>query len=96
MATEILAVGTTAANSADLVIADGDVVGVCLKGPPQSSTFYPQPSTVYVELKDDGGNYVLVGALTSASNASMAAALTVPGTYRFTRVAGSNCGVFSA
>lgn len=85
MATQLLAVNTTAASSSDIVIADGESVTVCLKG-------FTTHSRVNISLKDDGGAYVDVGVLQAGAPALV---ISGPGTYRVTRVAGAACGVFS-
>ncbi|MEZ2132449.1 MULTISPECIES: hypothetical protein [unclassified Sinorhizobium] len=85
MATQLLAVGTTAANSSDLVVTDP--VTVSLKG------LVDAKAEVLISLKDDAGAYHVVGTL---SPPRPALCITAPGTYRFSRVAGSACGVFSA
>jgi hypothetical protein len=87
MATELLAVGSTAANSADLVVASGSTVTVGMKGATSGE------ARVRVQLKDDAGAYIDVSELTPFRPAT---AITAPGTYRFARVAGATCGVFSA
>lgn len=87
MATELLATGSTAADSSDLVIADGSTVTVGIKGATSAQ------ARVRITLKDDGGAYTDVGELTPFRPAVLIAA---PGTYRFTRVADYTCGVFSA
>lgn len=87
MATELLATGTTAANSADLVVASGSMVTVGIKGVVDAT------ARVRILLKDDGGGYTDVADLNSFRPAIE---IVAPGTYRFTRVAGGACGVFSA
>lgn len=90
MATEILAVGTSAANSADVVVASGASLTVSLKdaaGPTLGAN-----AVVNVLLKDDVGQYFRVDRLSTAKPALVIAAA---GTYRFSRVAGTSCGVFS-
>lgn len=90
MATEILAVGTTAVDSADVVVAAGTPLTVGLKdaaGPDISDT-----AIVYISLKDDAGQYFRVDALTPAKPALI---IYGAGTYRFSRLAGVACGVFS-
>ncbi|MBZ9973505.1 hypothetical protein LB517_28145 [Mesorhizobium sp. BR1-1-12] len=86
-ATQLLATGSTAASSTDLTIAAGTPVVVCLKGVADGGAL------VIVSLKDDAGAYNVIWRLTSGSPVIE---ITGPGTYRFTRVAGSACGVFSA
>ncbi|TIM07603.1 hypothetical protein [Mesorhizobium sp.] len=86
MATELLAAGSTAASSSDLVVASGTPVTVGLKGAAAGAQ-------VQIYLKDDAAAYNLVGQLTAYSPAT---SITAAGTYRFTRVAGAACGVFSA
>lgn len=87
MASELLAVGSSAANSSDLVVASGTTVTVGLKGAVNAA------ARVRILLKDDGGAYIDVGELTPFRPVL---AIAAPGTYRFTRVAGATCGVFSA
>jgi hypothetical protein len=91
MATEILAVGTDAANSADVVVtADG--LTVALKD--ASGPRLAQGARVEILLKDDDAEYFLVDTLNSGSRPAVF--IVAPGTYRFTRIAGASCGVFSA
>lgn len=86
MATQILAVGTTAANSADIVVGSGSSLLIGLKEPAAGAE-------VKVSVKDDAGNYLYVGSLNVSRST---ATLSAPGTYRLSRVAGASCGVFSA
>lgn len=83
MATEILAVGTNTTPSSDLLVEDGNSVTVALKG---------ANGHVEIQLKDGGGDYHSVKALTPATPWAV---LDAPGTYRFVRRAGGNgVGVF--
>lgn len=92
MATEILAIGTSAANSSDVTVASGDILAVALKG----ATPRVNGGIVKIELKADDGNYYEVGELTG-SVGKTGAVIDAPGTYRFARLAGAvSCGVFSA
>jgi hypothetical protein len=86
MPTEILATAATAADSADVVVADGESLTVALKG------LVDDDARVLVSIKDDGDAYNDVAELTAYRPSTVVAA---PGTYRFTRVAGGACGVFS-
>lgn len=86
MPTEIIATASTAADSSDVVVADGEALTVKLKGLTDGTAI------VRVLLKDDAGAYDDVSVLTSHCPATVVAG---PGTYRFTRVAGGTCGVFS-
>lgn len=86
MATELIAVGNTAANSADLVVEAGAPVTVCLKEADDLAI-------VLVMLKDDAGQYHRVGSL---SLPAPAVQITAAGTYRLSRLARGTCGVFSA
>lgn len=90
MPTQILANGSTAANSADVVVADGDELTVCLKD--ASGPTLPAGARVEVRLKDDAGEYFKVDRLTTQRPALVLSG----GTYRFSRQAGVTCGVFSA
>lgn len=90
MATEILAVGTSAANSGDVTIAAGSTLTVCLKdaaGPAVGST-----ARVEIQIKDDAGEYFTVATLTGGRPSIV---IVGAGTYRFSRFAGASCGVFS-
>lgn len=91
MATEVLAIGVTAADSSDVVIASGDQLTVCLKdagGPTIGAG-----ARVDIQIKDDGGAYFMVATLNAGKPALVIAGA---GTYRFSRAAGVSCGVFSA
>ena len=92
MATEILAIGTTAAASSDVTVASGDMLAVALKGITGARV---NGGIVKIELKADDGNYYEVGELSGGVGKS-GAVIDAPGTYRFYRLAGSACGVFSA
>lgn len=87
MASEVLASGTGAANSSDVVVTSPltvalkDAAGPSLSGDEQ----------VDILLKDDAGQYFRVDSLSAARPALV---INGNGTYRFTRVAGT-CGVFS-
>ena len=90
MATEILAVGTNEANSADVVVVAGTPLAVCLKdaaGPRVLAA-----ARVEILLKDNTGEYFVVHSLTGARPATV---LMGAGTYRFSRVSSASCGVFS-
>ena len=87
MPTQLIATGNAAADSADLVVAAGTPVTVCLKSETNDL------AQVLIKLKDDVGGYTMVGSLTSQSPA---VCITAPGTYRFSRIAGAACGVFRA
>jgi hypothetical protein len=89
MPTQILAVGTSAADSSDVVVAAGTLLTVALKDAAGPDVL--GGATVNVLLKDDGGQYFAIDQLDSSKRALVLA----PGTWRFTRVAGASCGVFS-
>lgn len=84
-AAEIIATASTAANSSDVVVAAGTPLAVGLKGQAVGAL-------VRIYLKDDAAAYNLAGELTSQNPNTL---ISAPGTYRFTRVAGVSCGVFS-
>lgn len=91
MPSEILAVGTTAANSTDQVVSAGTPLTVCLKDAAGPSV--GDKVAVDVLLKADSGEYFKVDYL---NNIRCAVMIVAPGTYRFSRLAGSDsCGVFS-
>lgn len=87
MATQILATGSTPADSADVTVAAGSTLGVSLKDPGFGCE-------VRVYLKDDAGAYQHISNLLNKPNEN-SATISTPGVYRFSRVAGT-CGVFSA
>jgi hypothetical protein len=86
-AAEILATANTAANSADVTVAAGTPITVGLKGVVDANAL------VLIYLKDDASAYNYVGRLTADVPSLM---ISAPGTYRFSRVVGATCGVFSA
>lgn len=85
MATELLAIGNTAAASSDVTVEAGTPVTVCLKGAESENVL------VHVQLKDDGGAYHTIGHLGTSHPVVVIAG---PGAYRVQRVRGK-CGVFS-
>lgn len=92
MPTQILAVGSSDANSADVVVSDGSTLTVALKdgtGPVVASG-----CLVDILLKDDAGQYFLIDTL---SVHKPAVVISAPGTYRFSRKnrGDASCGVFS-
>lgn len=89
-AAEILAVGTTAANSSDQTVASGSTLTVALKDAAGATLGYG--ARVDIQLKADNAEYFTVASLTSAKPALV---ITGAGTYRFSRPAGVSCGVFS-
>lgn len=89
MPTEILAINTTAANSADQVVTSSGLT-VCLKdaaGPKLAAN-----CVVNILLKDDAGQYFRVDQLSTQKPAVF---ISAAGTYRFSRPVGPSCGVFS-
>lgn len=89
MPASVLAAGTAAADSSDLVVTDP--VTVCLKDAAGASV--PGGAIIKVQLKDDAGAYFDIGVLSSEQPAQV---ITGPGTYRFSRLAGGpSAGVFS-
>lgn len=86
-ATNIIAIGSTAANSGDVVITAGTSVG--LKGLVAGAS----DALVRIEQKDDTNAYNYVGVLTPAVPILV---VNGAGTYKFTRAAGGTCGVYSA
>lgn len=90
MATEILATGTTGADSSDVVVAAGTPLTVCLKD--AAGAHVASGAEVRVSLKDDAGVYFQVDTLTGSRPALV---ITGAGTYRFSRLPGVSCGVFS-
>ena len=91
MPTQILAVGTAAADSADVVVASGSTLTVALKdstGPAAGG----DGGLVMVSLKDDAGQYFTIDKLDNNKPALVLSS----GTWRLSRIAGASCGAFSA
>ena len=84
-ATQILASGSTGLDSSDVTVTSALTVG--LKGT------IDQNARCIVSLKDDGNAYNVVDELNCTKPAIV---IQGPGVYRFTRVAGSTFGVYSA
>lgn len=84
-AANLIANGTTAATSSDIVLADGASILISLKAAADGAE-------VHIELKDDAGNYNSVGRILASDPAKK---VEGPGTYRARRIAGASCGVFS-
>lgn len=85
----ILAVGTTAANSADFVLAVGEEATLLLvdaAGPTVAGG-----ARVSLQSKDSAGNYFTIFGLSAVTNSVVVQA---KGTYRVSRAANSiSCGV---
>ena len=86
----ILAIGTTAANSSDVVIEVGEPLTVSLEDAAGPKVL--GGALVHILLKADSGEYFRVGQLSAERPAAI---IDGAGTYRFSRVAGVSCGVFS-
>lgn len=89
MATQLIAVGTAAADSADIVVAAGTPATVFIKGaadgPPDSGAVYA------IKAKTAAATYHQIGQLDSKTPAL---AIDAPGTYRVSRVAnGASSGL---
>jgi hypothetical protein len=81
---ELIAAGTTEADSADFTLASGDQVTLFLKdaaGPRVASD-----AVAHLQIKSAAGEYFHVGHLDSYNPAKVLAA---PGTYRVKRLAAS-------
>lgn len=89
MATEIIAIGTTAVDSSDVYVPPGNKLVVSLKD--AAGARIAGGAFVDVKIKSDGSEYFLIGQL-NASNPSI---VLEGGTYRLSRLAGTSCGVFS-
>lgn len=90
MATEVLAIGATAENSADQTVVAGTPKTFCLKDT-AGGTISPY-AEVEIQLKDDASQYFTIATLTGLDPALV---VTGAGVYRFSRKAGFSCGVFS-
>lgn len=98
MATNILAVNTTAANSADVVVTANTPLTVALKGNTGPTVLSPNnvalQASVEIRLKDDTGQYWYIDTLHTKTKPALI--LNGPGTYQFFRTANSQpVGVFS-
>lgn len=87
-AASLLATGSTDATTSDIVLAAGDAITIGLKGD-------TSPVQADISIKDDGGNWIVIGQLKSAPR-ERAVAITSPGTYRVSRSGGQTFGVYSA
>lgn len=88
-AANIITTGTTAVDSADVVVTTTPLT-VCLKD--AAGPVIAGGALVYILLKDDTGQYFQFAQLDRSQPALV---LSGAGTYRFSRVAGTSCGVFS-
>jgi hypothetical protein len=80
MATELLATGTAAADSADVVVTAGTPVTIYLKKGSDGAVSASARATV--KIKSSGGTYHEIGALTGQYQALV---IDGPGTYRISR-----------
>jgi hypothetical protein len=78
---ELIATGTTAADSADVTVTAGVPVTVFLKK--GSDGIVPSTARALVQIKSSGGFYHEVGALTGQIQALV---IEGPGVYRISRV----------
>lgn len=88
----ILAIGTTAATSADVTVAAGTPLTVGLNDAGGKRVNFG--AAVEIQVKDNNGEYFLVDTLKGLGKPQVV--IYGPGTYRFVRFAGKSCGVFSA
>jgi hypothetical protein len=88
---QVLAVGVTAADSADVVVAANTTLSVALKN--TSGAAPGVDARILVKRKDDAGAYNVVDEL----HANRRQASFGEGTYRFSRLAAANgsCGLIS-
>lgn len=89
MPENILTNGTSAADSTDQIIPAGTTVG--LKSGDMVGSNIPDDAEVIVYIKDDLGQYIEVDRMNSGKAQIV---ILGPGVFRFSRVAGGNCGVF--
>lgn len=87
-AAELLAIGTTVADSGDVTVAAGDTLTVALKGPSAPAV---GRARVDIQIKDDEAEYWRIGYLNEGNPTVV---IIGAGIYRFHRVSG-NVGVFS-
>lgn len=92
MPTQILAVGSANASSADVVVGAGESLTVSLKD--TAGSYVDNGCIVDIMLKDDAGQYFRVDTLTAQKPAVV---ISAAGTFRFSRrnKVGKSCGVFS-
>lgn len=98
MASNILSVSTTSANSADVVVTANTPLTVALKGNTTPTVLAPNSMALYasveIRLKDDAGLYWTYDTLHTKNKPVLL--LDKPGTYQFFRSANSQpVGVFS-
>ncbi len=87
MPTQVLAVGTTAADSSDVVVASGSQLTVGIKD--AAGTLVDSEAMILVMLKDDAGQYFRIDYLSAARPALVLSM----GTWRLSRIAGASCGL---
>lgn len=87
--TELLATGTSAANSSDFTLAAGESATLFLKDADGGGL--NSRALVYLEVKDETGQYTTIDSLTTNKPGFV---LTAIGTFRVRRPAGGDsCGV---
>lgn len=92
MPTELLAIAAGAANSADVPVAAGATAGVCLKD--AAGPFVNTQARVFLEAKDDAGQYFTFKTLTSSDQGCI---VNGPVTFRARRESnGEAVGVFQS
>lgn len=82
---ELIAAGTTDANSADIVLADGASSTVFLKS--GTGAVIVTGARAAIQIKSSGGHYFTVGTLDRDAPAK---AILGPGTFRIVRVANAD------
>ncbi len=92
-ATELLAVGNSAATGTTVEVTAGNSVAVGLKVSDDADSISPG-SSLLIEIEDDDAQWWQAGKLTSSNPLAV---LSVPGSYRLRRLAGSKIvGAFRA
>jgi hypothetical protein len=91
MATQLLAPGTTAADSADITASAGTPVTLFLKGTADGPA--DSGALCEIKVKDTSGFYHKIGELNGRDPGKAAVVIDGPGTYRVSRIAGASCGV---
>jgi len=79
MATEIIASGTTATQSSDIILAGGELTTLILRAPDDLASDY---KAAYIEVKDSTGGYIKVSNLTRSDPAKV---VSGPVTFRVRR-----------
>lgn len=84
MATVLVASGSAAASSSDVVLASGDTATLFIRGAAGS---FPYGAVYFIEAKGADDGYQRVAEISADDAAHLSQVLTAAGTWRFTRKA---------